>query len=93
MVSAEEVTPKGGRYNDKSKGLAAIAHRLHGDELPIDDAHAVVAEERAVGLLILLREAVVQGVLFVRQSRMKLVSGSLEYAVSQSIGVAGRSAW
>ena len=49
MVGAEEVTPKGGRHNDEGKGLTAVAHRLQGDELPINDTHAVVAEVRAVG--------------------------------------------
>jgi hypothetical protein len=50
MVGAEEMTPKGGRHNDEGKGLASVAHGLHSDELPIDDAHAVVSEEKeAVG--------------------------------------------
>ena len=29
--------------------MAAVAHGLHGEELAINDAKAVVAEERAVG--------------------------------------------
>jgi hypothetical protein len=50
MVGAEKVASKGGGgHDDEGKGLAAVAHRLHGDELSIEDAHAVVAEERAVG--------------------------------------------
>jgi hypothetical protein len=49
MVGAEEMAPKGDGHNDEGKGLASVAHGLHSDELPIDDAHAVVAEERAVG--------------------------------------------
>jgi hypothetical protein len=49
MVGAKKVATKGSGYNNQCKGLAAIAHGLHGDEFSINDAHAVVAEEWVIG--------------------------------------------
>jgi hypothetical protein len=48
MVGAEYMAMKGSRHDDEGKGLAAVAHGLHGDELPMEHAHSVVAEEQAV---------------------------------------------
>jgi hypothetical protein len=45
------MAPKGSRHDDEgNKGLTPVAHRLHGDELPVEPEHAVVlAKERVVG--------------------------------------------
>jgi hypothetical protein len=40
---------KGSGDDNEGKGLTPVAHGLHGNELPVEHAHAIVAEELAVG--------------------------------------------